>query len=589
MTIRDQPTIPRIPEERAQRYRADGWWQPVTLDQLVLRHGDRVPSKCALVAGDRRMTYGELASSVDRAAALLATRGLRRGDAVVVQLPNSLEFVVLVLALMRIGALPMLILPALRGYEIERVLRLVRPRAMALPHRMPRFDHLAMVQELRPRHPYLETLLLTGEPPVGPDIVDLSELCDPASASARAAVPAHQPSARAEPHDAALLLLSSGTSGPPKMIARTHEDYGHVIRTASKTAGLDADSVYFAVMPAAHTFTLACPGILGTLAFGGRVVLGSAEDPRRTLRLIEQERVTHCAVVPALLGQWSTVLRSDHFDISSLAAVQVGGARLDPAGVEQARSVLGSVVQQVYGMTEGLVNSTRLDDPAEVVSSSQGRPVSAAEELLIVDDAGEPVPPGRTGQLLTRGPATIAGYYRDEAATENAFTADGFYRTGDLVRLLPSGNLAVVGRIKNVINRSGEKVCAEELEQLLRELDDIAEVAAVAGPHPMHGEIVCLYVVPAGEKLPELRELRQHLESRGLARYKLPERLQLLDAMPLIGVGKLDRAALREAAAAAERTRAERRSAHSKPGGGDLQEVAVEGVAPARRPQPLDT
>ncbi|MEV0083802.1 AMP-binding protein [Saccharopolyspora sp. NPDC050642] len=588
MTIRDQPTIPRIPEERAQRYRADGWWQPVTLDQLVLRHGSRVPSKCALVAGDRRMTYGELATTVDRAAALLTTRGLRRGDAVVVQLPNSLEFVVLVLSLMRIGALPMLILPALRGYEIERILRLIRPRAMALPHRMPRFDHLAMVQELRPRHPYLETLLLTGEPPAGPDIVDLSELCDPASASARAAVPAHQPSAP-EPHDAALLLLSSGTSGPPKMIARTHEDYGHVIRTASKTAGLDADSVYFAVMPAAHTFTLACPGILGALAFGGRVVLGSAEDPRRALRLIEQERVTHCAVVPALLGQWSTVLRADHFDISSIAAVQVGGARLDPAGAEQARSVLGSVVQQVYGMTEGLVNSTRLDDPAEVVSSSQGRPVSAAEELLIVDDAGEPVPPGRTGQLLTRGPATIAGYYRDEAATENAFTADGFYRTGDLVRLLPSGNLAVVGRIKNVINRSGEKVCAEELEQLLRELDDIAEVAAVAGPHPMHGEIVCLYVVPAGEKRPELRELRQHLESRGLARYKLPERLQLLDAMPLIGVGKLDRAALREAAAAAERTRTVRRSAHSKSDGGHLQEVAGEGVAPMRRPQPLDT
>ncbi|MEU5847207.1 (2,3-dihydroxybenzoyl)adenylate synthase [Saccharopolyspora shandongensis] len=566
MTIQDQPTIPRIPEERAKRYRADGWWRPVTLDQLVLRHGDRVPSKCALVAVDRRMNYGELAATVNRTATSLTTRGVRHGDAVVVQLPNGLEFIVLVLALMRIGALPMLILPALRGYEVERVLRLVRPRAMAVPHRMSRFDHLAMVQELRPRHPYLETLLLTGEPPAGPDIVDLSELCDPASASGRPAVPALQPSARAEPHDAALLLLSSGTSGPPKVIARTHEDYGHVIRTAAETAGLDADSVFFAVMPAAHTFTLACPGILGALALGGRVVLGSAEDPRRALRLIEQERVTHCAVVPALLGQWSTVLRADHFDISSLAAVQVGGARLDRAGAQQAWSALGSVVQQVYGMTEGLVNSTRLDDPAEVVSSSQGRPVSAAEELLIVDDAGEPVPPGQTGQLLTRGPATVAGYYRDATATENAFTTDGFYRTGDLVQLLPNGNLEVVGRIKNVINRSGEKVCAEELEQILRDRDDIAEVAAVSGPHPMHGEIVCLYVVPAVEKLPELRELRQYLESRGLARYKLPERLQFLDAMPLIGVGKLDRTALREAAAAAERSRTEQRAVHSKPG-----------------------
>ncbi|MEV0700107.1 AMP-binding protein [Saccharopolyspora sp. NPDC050389] len=517
------------------------------MHELVLRHGKGIPDKCALVSGDRRMTYGELAATVDRAVGRLSERGVRRGDKVTVQLPNSIEFVVLLLALMRIGALPMLLLPTLRSYEVERVLKLTGSRAMALTHRMRRFDHLAMVQELRPRHPHLDLLLVAGEElPSGSDIVDMSELCSTSSTSGCSVVPIDQP----QPQDAAALLLSSGTSGPPKVIARTHESLGHVIRTNSAVARIDADTVYLAVMPAAHAFTLSCPGTLGALAAGGRVVLGSAEDPRRALRLIEQERVTHFAAVPGLLSQWLDVLDVDRFDTSSLAVVQVGGARLEPAAAERARSALGPVVQQVYGMTEGLCNATRLDDPADVVSSSQGRPVSAAEEVLIVDDGGAPVPPEHPGQLLTRGPATVAGYYRDAAATENAFTADGFYRTGDLVRQLPSGDLQVVGRIKNVINRGGEKICAEELEQLVRELDNVAEVAAVAGPHPMHGEIVCLYVVPAGDVSPELREVRLHLESRGVARYKMPERLELLDAMPLIGVGKLDRAALREAAAA---------------------------------------
>ncbi|TDD41616.1 (2,3-dihydroxybenzoyl)adenylate synthase [Saccharopolyspora elongata] len=538
--------MPGIPEERARSYREAGWWRPETLHELVLRQGKGLPHKCALVSGDRRMTYGELAAAVDRAAGALSTRGLRRGDTVAVQLPNGIEFVVLLLVLLRIGALPMLLLPTLRSYEVERILKLTGSRAMALPHRTRRFDHLAMVRELRPRHPNLEMLLLTGEePPSGSDIVDLSELCRPSTSGCDAA-----PIDRPRPQHAAVLLLSSGTSGPPKVIARTHESLGHIVRTTSTVARIDPSTVYLAVMPVAHGFALSCPGILGVLAAGGTVVLDSAEDPRRALSLIEQEQVTHFAAVPGLLGQWLAVLDGERFDTSSLVAVQIGGAKLEPAAAERARSVLGPVVQQVYGMTEGLINATRLDDPAEVVSSSQGRPVSAAEEVLVVDDGGAPVPPGQPGQLLTRGPATIGGYYRDAAATEKAFTADGFYRTGDLVRQLPSGDLQVVGRIKNVINRGGEKICAEELEQLVRELDNVAEVAAVAGPHPMHGEIVCLYVVPVGDVVPELREVRLHLESRGVARYKMPERLELVDAMPLIGMGKLDRAALREAAAA---------------------------------------
>lgn len=542
----DLPGIPRIPEERARRYREAGWWRPETLDEMILKRASAAPHRCALVAEGRRTTYGELAALIGRAVRRLRAVGIKRGDTVVVQVPNSREYVVLVLALMRLGAPPVLTMSSLREYELDRIMGLVRPSAIAIPRRVRRFDHLGMVRDLKPRHPYLgKTLIVDGEA-TDPDVVDFTGLCDPPVGDE----PPADGRTGASPRDAALFLLSSGTTGAPKLIARTHEDYGYVIRTTTRIAALSAESVYLAVMPATHTFVLAYPGILGTLAAGGAVVLGSPEDPRKVLQTVQQERVTHCAAVPGLVKQWLALLRQEPYDVSSLEVLQVGGARLDPATAAQAKAELGCSVQQVYGMSEGLTNYTRLDDPDEVVLFTQGRPASPADEILIVDEDDKPVPAGEVGQLLTRGPFTVAGYYRDEAATKRAFTADGFYRTGDLVRLRPDGNLEVVGRIKNVINRGGEKICAEELEELVQQLPGVAAVAAVPMPHPGFGEIVCLYVVPDGENPPDLGAIRRHLESRGLARYKLPERLELLDTMPLIGVGKINRTELRERAAA---------------------------------------
>jgi 2,3-dihydroxybenzoate-AMP ligase len=547
--------FPRVPPERARAYREAGWWRPELLDAVLLRHAEREPGKCALVAGERRLTYGELAATVEGLAGRLRGLGIGPGDPVVVQLPNTVEYVALVLALLRIGAPPVLAVPTLGEYELDRILGLTAPVAVAVPGRNRRSDPPAMVRRLRLRHPSIAHLLVAGGSPDGPDVVELTRSCAPDKAedtggSTGPSAAGGNPAGSVKPGDAALFLLSSGTTGPPKLMARTHEDYGYVVRATSAVAGVSADTVYLAVLPGTHTFVLAYPGIMGTLAAGGTVVLGSAEDPRRALELIQRERVTHTAAVPGVVTQWLGVLRTDHYDTGSLAVLQVGGARLDAPVAAQARATLSCVVQQVYGMSEGLANYTRLDDPDEVTFTTQGRPASPGDEVLIVDDNEQPVPPGQIGQLLTRGPSTVAGYFRDAESTGRAFTRDGFYRTGDLVRRCPDGNLQVTGRIKNLINRGGEKVSAEELEELVRDLPQVAAAGAAPMPHPVYGETVCLFVVPADGASPELREIRQHLQSRGLARYKLPERLEHLDAMPVIGVGKLDRGALRERAAA---------------------------------------
>ncbi|MEV0622110.1 AMP-binding protein [Nonomuraea sp. NPDC050404] len=539
-------------------YRSRGWWQWERLDQLALAGAAAYPGKCALIDGERRMTHTELATAVDRAAAGLRRLGIARGDRVLLQLPNGLEFVVVLLALCRIGAPAVLATPALREHELDRIAAAVEPVAMVVPRRARRFDHLALARRLRATHESIRLLLLTGEGEcrqgeyalepallTGPPLE--AALAGPAQESGPLAGPAvAQASEPPAPSDVALLLHSSGTTGPPKLVPRTHEDYGCLIRTAREVAGVSADTVYLAVLPMAHTFTLSNPGVIGTLAAGGTVVATTPDDPRQALRDIERLGVTHSSIVPTLLGQWLAVMRDEPHDTGSLRVLQVGGAKVEPAIALEARKSLGCGLQQVYGMSEGLVCMTRLDDPEETAVSTQGRPISPGDEIRVVTGSGESADPGTPGELLARGPYTATGYFRDPEATARAFTGDSFYRTGDLVSVDRAGNVSVVGRLKNVINRGGEKICAEELEAMAAEHPAVAAAAAVAMPHPAYGEAVCLYLaLLPGAGGVDLLELRRYLQQRGIARFKLPERVEVLDELPSIGIGKVDRRSLR--------------------------------------------
>jgi 2,3-dihydroxybenzoate-AMP ligase len=544
MRVRDwsDAEAPLVPLDRADRYRRLGWWRDEMVDELVLQHCQRRVGEPALTAGGRTLTYGQLSSAVENAAARLSRLGIRPDDAVVVQLPNDLELVVLVIALIRLGAQPILTLPALRQHELDHVLEKTMPVAMAIPRHFRRFDYLALAREMQELHPSIHTLLVAG----GGDSegVDLGGVCEPAGLEPQTESVESMPRS-SEPQRIALFLLSSGTTGPPKPIGRGHGGYGYMLRIGSELAGLSRESVYLAVMPATHGFVLGCPGVLGALASGGRVVLSTVDDPRQALELVERERVTHCALVPAVAIQWVAAAREGKHDLSSLQVLQVGGAKLPPVLADEMRQVLGVRPQQVYGMSEGLLNFTRLDDRDEVVRDTQGKPASPGDEICIVDEAGMEVPPGGIGELLTRGPYTVPGYHRDPQANATSFTPEGFYRTGDLVRLHPSGNLIVEGRVKDVVNRAGEKISVEELESVVLQHPTINAAAAVAMPHPVYGEAVCLYaVLHDGTKL-QLSEVRRFLESRGLARYKFPERLEVVDRLPLIGVGKVNKVALR--------------------------------------------
>ncbi|MFC4054929.1 (2,3-dihydroxybenzoyl)adenylate synthase [Actinomadura syzygii] len=524
------------PDETAARYRAAGYWRGETfsalLSRLAAEHTDRV----AVVDGRRRWSYTDL----DARASCLATglRGLGIGprDRVIVQLPNIAEFLETAFALFRLDAIPVFALPAHRSSEIVHLARQSEAVAYIVAAEHGGFDYRPLAGAVRAQVPGLRHVIVIGDACGFTSFDTLRDhdtggfpVCDPA--------------------DVALFQLSGGTTGTPKMIPRTHDDYLYSIRASAEICGVTTSTVYLGALPVAHNFPMSSPGVFGTLHAGGRVVMAPQPSPAAAFPLIEAERVTLTGLVPPLAMLWMDTARTTPHDLSSLQVLQVGGARFSDAAAGRVRSALGCDLQQVFGMAEGLVCYTRAGEAERYHLTTQGRPISPDDEIRVVDRAGNETPPGEPGELLTRGPYTIRGYYRAAEHNTVAFTPDGFYRTGDIVRRLPSGHLVVAGREKDQINRGGEKVAAEEIENHLLAHPAVQDAAVVAVPDRFLGERTCAVVVPRGVA-PVAGELREFLRDRGLASFKIPDRVEIVTRFPVTGVGKISKRELRRALAA---------------------------------------
>ncbi|WP_051779287.1 (2,3-dihydroxybenzoyl)adenylate synthase [Streptomyces sp. NRRL S-241] len=536
------------PAEFAERYRAAGWWRGETFGSVLRERAAAHPDRIALVdpaggpdGGRRTWSYGELDARADRMAAGLVARGIAPGDKVVVQLPNTAEFFELVFALFRIGALPVFALPAHRRTEISYFCSFTGAAAYVIPAVHGGYDHRELAAAVRAEVPGLREVFVADG--------------DPGGFTALADVPVDVPAGGLgdgpAPHDLAFLQLSGGSTGVPKLIPRTHDDYIYSLWGSNETCGVDADSVYLVALPAAHNFPLSSPGSLGTLYAGGRVVLCPQPVPDVAFPLIESEGVTITGLVPPLALLWTEAAARTDRDLGSLDVLLVGGAKFSEEAARRVRPGLGCTLQQVFGMAEGLVNYTRLDDPEETVVTTQGRPISPDDEIRIVDDEDREVPPGTSGHLLTRGPYTIRGYWNAPEHNARSFTADGFYRTGDIVRMTPTGHLVVEGRAKDQINRGGEKIAAEEVENHILAHPAVHDANVVGEPDPYLGERTCAYVIlREGAEALRPAAVKKFVRERGLAAYKVPDRVEFVSAFPKTGVGKVSKRDLRTAAPA---------------------------------------
>jgi 2,3-dihydroxybenzoate-AMP ligase len=341
--------------------------------------------------------------------------------------------------------------------------------------------------------------------------------------------------ARPDPFEVAFFLLSGGTTGVPKLIPRTHVDYLCNARECVKVLGWNADTRFMVVLPAAHNFPLGAPGMLAALVAGGSVALCPATDADTVFDAVARQKGTYLGVSPALLIGLLNSPAWRRNDLSSLRHIYAGGQKMLPELVERTRATWPFAI---LGHAFGIIRET------------QGRPVSAADEIRIVDELDRDVPRGTVGELIARGPYTIRGYYKSPQQNAAAFTEDGFYRTGDMVRMHPSGNLIVEGRRKDLINRGGEKISAEEIENIMLAHESIQMAALVAMPDPVMGERGCAFVIPKPGCSLTLAQLTGYLESKKIAKFKLPERLEIVDSFPLTGMGKVSKKDLRKIIAA---------------------------------------
>jgi 2,3-dihydroxybenzoate-AMP ligase len=543
------------PPELAAQYREAGLWEGVTISEMVERTARRQPDQMAVVHGERRIRYAELVRASKRLALALHGCGIGRRDRVVMQLPNTPDFIVVYLALNWIGAIPVMALRAHREAEIRHFIGASRAVGYLIPDVVSGFDHRVLAQTMQQAFPALRHVIVAGDPLPGQLALQQLEAGASDDATPDAAVPddasldtALQP-LRPEPGEVATMLLSGGTTALSKLIPRTHDDYVLNARLCSAAAGFDSDTVFMAILPLAHNYNLASPGILGTFYRGGRVVLAAAGDAETVCATIERERVTAVAAAVPLIAGWLASDAPERHDLGSLRVVQNGGARLPPELRQRLRERFGCVPQEIYGTAEGLINMTRLDDADELLLESSGAPVSELDEIRVVDDEGRGVADDEPGELLTRGPYTIRGYYDAPQQNRDAFTVDGFYRMGDIVRRR-GRYLYTEGRRKDMINRGGEKISCDEVENLICRHPKVKSAALVAMPDPVFGEKACACVIAhEGESL-AFDELVAFLRAQRIASYKLPERLEVMREFPVSPVGKIVKRQLREQVAA---------------------------------------
>lgn len=530
------------PPELAARYRAEGYWQDITLWQMLEQQIARDPEKVALVHSGGRLSYREFGARVEQLSLRLAKHGLRPLERVVLQIPNGADFIVSFLALVRIGVIPVLALPAHRHAEISHCIVHSGASAYFAPDCWRGFDYRPLAAEMQRLAPSLRTVFIDGE--AAPGQVSLADLAS-ASPDARERLAALAP----RPDEVSHMLLSGGTTGLPKLIPRTHNDYVYNCRQSAAIAGFDRDTVFMAVLPMAHNFTLGCPGVLGALTCGGTAVIAPDTSADVALPLIARERVTALAAAMPVVVNWLNSPMPEQTDLSSLKVFMCGGAKLPPELRRRVEQRFNCLYQESFGTGEGLLNMTRLDDPEDIRMTASGSPVSAADEIKVIDENGNELPDGEVGELVCRGPYTIRGYYNAPEATRAAFTADGFYRMGDAVRKIGC-NLYVEGRLKDLINRGGEKISSEEVENFLLTHPLIKSACVVAMPDAVFGEKACAFVIPRDDTPLTLAEVKDFLAARRIAKFKLPERLEVVAEFPISAAGKVLRHELRQIIAA---------------------------------------
>ncbi|MFC9765942.1 (2,3-dihydroxybenzoyl)adenylate synthase [Rhodococcus jostii] len=540
-----------FPADRAGHYRESGMWSADPTGRRLHQIATRFPDRTAVISAEGSMSFAELDRRTDQIAAGLVRLGLDRLDPVIFQLTNRLETVLAWYSCLKAGLVPVATLAAHRMHEIGHVSRKVGAVGHIVEARTAGFDLVEFAREHAAGHPSIRHIISVGDEAGNdqPGVTRLEDIgleTDPTAARAMV----EQIEAQIDPLDVVAFQLSGGTTGVPKVIPRIHAEYWNNALLYAQRLGWDEHSRVAHLIPIIHNAGISC-GLHAAHSVGACLVLATADAPR-AFELMARSEATEVLIGH---GHYQAVLTPD-FDKAraSLRRVVLSGAKVPPELFERVDAGAGHWAGQLFGMSEGLCTVTPLDSPTHARLTTVGTPIAGDDEIRILEPGTEnELTGGGVGELCCRGPYTIPGYFDAPEHNRDAFTSDGFYRTGDLAAITVIDGepyLSIEGRIKDLINRGGEKINAEELELLLLEHPRIADAAVVAMPDPRLGEKTCAYLVVTDEEPLSMKAIQDHLAQLGVAKFKWPERLEWVPSLPHTNVNKIDKKRLRTEIAA---------------------------------------
>lgn len=533
--------VPAYKAEDVKKFRKLKLWWDMSLDEGLNRVAKIFSYRTFVIDEINKLSYEQLNERATRLAYGFLEVGLRPGDRVIMHMPNITEFCVVFFALQRIGVIPVMAVPRHGIKEMVYFGKITDAVAWIGPAIYRKTSYLQMLPEVRQKVPSLKYMIVVDDEEK-PGTISYHKLL------AQAPEGRYNPESlikyRPDPEETCTLIPTGGTTGLPKLVPISHNVYlckSYFSATTHDRSSRDSNMV---VTPLAHDAGMV--RLFFRLCVGGRLVLGNSTKPKDILEIIQKERVTHLFLVPTLIIDLINEPDLDKYDTKSLVAIASGGAFLAPEINREARNRMKCNIANNIGMAEGIYIGPRIDYPVEEIINTVGKPHCPWNIIKLLDDEGREVQLGQEGELAGKGPSVFSGYYKDEESNRRCFTPEGLYRTGDLARINQMGNYIVTGRKKDLINRGGEKVNAEQVEEMILTIEGIADAAVVAMPDPRLGEKVCAYIKAKKGYSFDLDIVTAHLKAAGASVLLLPERIEMVDAIPLTAIGKADKKVLRQ-------------------------------------------
>ena len=543
--------VRELTQELVETHRAAGFWPGRPLYAVVDQHAAMRPHAPALADQHERMTYAEFVRRSHALADHLLGLGLRPGDAVALQSPNRNAIGITHLACDRSDLVFVPLSTAWRHRELSHLLAMSRARVLVVPQAARGVDYMSVIDDLRPGLPELAHLgSLDGLAP-GADF-DFDEVT-----RRRTGVVVVD----RDPEAPRFVMVTSGTTDLPRLAQWTDDNLWFFMRSLIDSVALTSEDIAVGLCPANTGATGYVFPVLGPLLVGASSILLEEWSPRAALNLMQDERATTATAIPTQVMKMLQEPDLGDRDFTSLRLFTNSGAAMPPQAAQEVETVFGCTSHVIYGSTDGGVPSmTRVDDPVGKRLTSVGR-LLRGTDLRLVDPLGEQVAVGEPGEICWRSPTKSFGYLNEPERTDAAFDADGYYHSGDLGRIDGDGYLFVTGRVKDLIIRGGQNISPQELEIVLARHPSVSEVSVIGTPDAVYGERVCACVTCRPGRTVDVADLAAFLLSEGVAKFKLPERVEVFDELPKSAGGKISKVELR--AAVGQRSAAEL----SAPGG----------------------